>query len=80
MYQIDIGGRVTQRIESALEGMRLEADAAKTPFSGEVRGQSQLYAVLSRVHDVDLELVTGQSKLSADEAGSAPRHVDREER
>ena len=37
MYRICIRGRVTERLGSALEGMRLEAGATEIAFTGEIR-------------------------------------------
>jgi hypothetical protein len=51
MYRIFIRGRVTERLGSALEGMRLEAGATETVFTGEIRDQSLLYGLLDRVCD-----------------------------
>jgi hypothetical protein len=58
VYQISIRGRVTARLGSALEGMRLESGAEETAFIGEIRDQSQLYGLLDRVRDLGLELVS----------------------
>jgi hypothetical protein len=66
MYQICIQGRVTERLGSALEGMRLEAGALGTMFTGEIRDQSQLYGLLDRVRDLGLELVSVQPQPVAD--------------
>jgi len=60
MYRICIRGRVTERLGSALEGMRLEAGGTETAFTGEIRDQSQLYGLLDRVRDLGLELVSVQ--------------------
>ncbi|OBJ53280.1 hypothetical protein A9W95_18530 [Mycobacterium sp. 1423905.2] len=60
MYQICIRGRVTERLGSALEGMRFEAGATETVFTGEIRDQSQLYGLLDRIRDLGLELVSLQ--------------------
>jgi hypothetical protein len=68
MYQICIQGRVTERLGSALEGMRLEAGAIGTMFTGEIRDQSQLYGLLDRVRDLGLELVSVQPQPMADPA------------
>jgi hypothetical protein len=65
-YRICIRGRVTERLGSALEGMRFEAGATITVFSGEIRDQSQLYGLLDRVRDLGLELVSVQPQLAAD--------------
>ena len=66
MYRICIRGRVTERLGSALEGMRLEAGATETVFTGEIRDQSQLYGLLDRVCDLGLELVSVQPQHTAD--------------
>lgn len=66
MYRICIRGRVTERLESAFEGMRLEAGAAETVFTGEIRDQSQLYGLLDRVRDLGLELLSVQPQPAAD--------------
>jgi hypothetical protein len=63
MYRICIRGRVTERLGSALEGMRLEAGATETVFTGEIRDQSQLYGLLDRVRDLGLDLVSVQPQL-----------------
>src|SRR5258708_4622102 len=62
MYRICIRGCVTERIASALEGMRLETGAAEAMFSGEIREQSQLYGLVDRVRDLGLERVSVQQQ------------------
>jgi hypothetical protein len=66
MYRICIRGRVTERLGSALEGMRLEAGEAETVFIGEIRDQSQLYGLLDRVRDLGLELISVQPLPAVD--------------
>jgi hypothetical protein len=66
MCGICIRGCVTERLGSALEGMCLEAGATETVFTGEIRDQSQLYGLLDRVSDLDLELVSVQPQPAAD--------------
>ena len=65
MYEICVRGRVTERLGSALEGMRLEAGPTETVFTGEIRDQSQLYGLLDRVRDLGLELVSVQPQPTA---------------
>jgi predicted YcjX-like family ATPase len=65
MYEIYILGRVTERLGSALEGMRLEAGATETVFTGEIRDQSQLYGLLDRIRDLGLELVSVRPQPAA---------------
>jgi hypothetical protein len=66
IYRICIRGRLTERLGFALEGMRLEAGATETGFTGEIRDQSQLYGLLDRVRDLGLELVSVQPQPAAD--------------
>jgi hypothetical protein len=75
-YQICIRGRVTERLGSALEGMRLEAGGAETVFTGEIRDQSQLYGLLDRVRDLGLELVSVQPEPAADPTTTADSRKD----
>ncbi|OJZ74872.1 hypothetical protein BRW65_06530 [Mycobacterium paraffinicum] len=65
MYRICIRGRLTERLGSALDGMRLEANANESVFTGEIRDQSQLYGLLDRVRDLGLELVSVQPQPAA---------------
>jgi hypothetical protein len=66
MYRISVRGRVSQRLGSAFEGMRLAPGAVETAFTGEIRDQSQLYGLLDRVRDLGLELVSVQPQPAAD--------------
>jgi hypothetical protein len=68
MYQICIRGRVTERLGSALEGMRLEPGVTETAFVGEIRDQSQLYGLLDRVRDLGLELVSVQPQPAVEDS------------
>lgn len=72
MYRICVGGRLTERFGSALDGMRLEASATETVFTGEIHDQSQLYGLVERVHDLGLELISVQPEPAA-----APDSADR---
>lgn len=65
-YRICIRGRVTERLESTLEGMRLESGASETVFTGEIRDQSQLYGLLDRVRGLGLDLVSVLPQPAAD--------------
>ena len=66
MYRICVRGRVTERLGYAFEGMRLQAGATETVFTGEIRDQSQLYGLLDRVRDLGLELDSLQPQPAAD--------------
>ncbi|WP_264062582.1 hypothetical protein [Mycobacterium montefiorense] len=67
---------MTERLGSALEGMRLEAAGTETVFTGEIRDQSQLYGLLDRVRDLGLELISVQPQLAADPTTNA--HIRRD--
>ncbi len=64
-YRICIRGCITERLGSAVEGMRRQAGATETAFTGEIRDQSQLYGLLDRVRDLGLELVSVQPQPAA---------------
>ena len=55
---------MTERLGSALEGMRLETGATAT-VTREVRDQSQLYGLLDRVGGLGLELVSVRPQPAA---------------
>lgn len=74
MYWICIRGGVTERIESAFHGMRLETSATETAvFTGLIRDQSQLHGLLDRVRDLGLELVSAQPEPPAHPVTNHPR-------
>ena len=54
-YRICVRGRVSERLGSALGGMRREAGAIETAFTGEIRYELQLYGLLDRVRDLGLD-------------------------
>lgn len=60
MYEICVRGRLTERLEYALDGMQLKVGGAETVFVGEIRDQSQLYGLLDRVRDLGLDLISAQ--------------------
>ena len=57
-YRICVRGRLTERLGSAFEGMRLEPGNSQTALVGEIRDQSHLYGVLDQVRNLGLELVS----------------------
>lgn len=66
LYRICVRGRVSERLGSAFEGMRLESGTAETGFAGEIRDQSQLFGLIDRVRDLGLELISVQPQRAAD--------------
>jgi hypothetical protein len=56
-YRIILRGRLSQRFESAFEGMALESGPNQTVLVGDVRDQAHLYGLLDRLRDFGIELV-----------------------
>jgi hypothetical protein len=56
-YRITVRGRLTERLASAFEGMRLEPGRGETGLVGEVADQAHLFGLLDRVRNFGLELV-----------------------
>jgi hypothetical protein len=56
-YRIVLRGRLSERFESAFEGMALEGGHNQTVLVGEVRDQAHLYGLLDRLRDFGIELV-----------------------
>jgi len=56
-YRIVLRGRLSERFESAFEGMTLEHGPNQTVLVGDVRDQAQLYGLLERVRDFGIELL-----------------------
>jgi hypothetical protein len=66
-------GRLSERFESAFDGMAQEAGRNQTVLTGEVRDQAHLYGLLDRLRDFGIELVSVQPAGEADDAASASR-------
>jgi hypothetical protein len=56
-YRIVLRGRLSERFESAFDGMAMEAGPNQTVLVGEVRDQAQLYGLLDRLRDFGIELL-----------------------
>ena len=54
--RIRVRGRLTERLASAFDGMRLVRRSGATELVGEVVDQTQLYGLLARIRDLGLEL------------------------
>ena len=72
-YRIVLRGRLSERFESAFEGMALEAGPNQTVLVGEVRDQAHLYGLLDRLRDYGIELVAVQRE-SAGTADTGAEH------
>ena len=56
-YRIVLRGRLSERFESAFDGMALESGPNQTVLVGEVRDQAHLYGLLDRLRDFGIELL-----------------------
>ena len=56
-YRIILRGRLSERFESAFEGMALELGPNQTVLVGDVRDQAHLYGLLDRLRDFGIELI-----------------------
>jgi hypothetical protein len=60
-YRIILRGRLSERFESAFDGMALESGPNQTVLVGDVRDQAQLYGLLDRLRDFGIELIAVES-------------------
>ena len=68
-YRIVLRGRLSERFESAFEGMALESGPNQTVLIGDVRDQAHLYGLLDRLRDFGIELIAVE-KADTREIGS----------
>lgn len=57
-YEIVVRGRLSQRYESAFDGVTLEPGVGETKLRADLADQSQLYGLLNRLRDFGIELVS----------------------
>ncbi len=78
-YRIVLRGRLSERFESAFEGMALEAGPNQTVLVGEIRDQAHLYGLLDRLRDFGIDLVAVEPADTADTGieHSSPRGPSR---
>jgi hypothetical protein len=70
--RITVGGRLSERLAAAFDGMTLVRRSGATELAGEVVDQAQLYGLLARIRDLGLEL------KAVTVAGADPAAPDRE--
>jgi hypothetical protein len=56
-YRVTVRGRVTERLASAFDDMRVEPGEGTTVLVGDVQDQAALYGLLNRLRDFGLDLV-----------------------
>jgi hypothetical protein len=71
-YRIVLRGRLSERFESAFDGMALESGPNQTVLVGDVRDQAHLYGLLDRLRDFGIELIAVES-AGASDIGCEPR-------
>jgi hypothetical protein len=57
-YRIVVKGRLSERFDSAFQGVVLEPLPGGTALTGEFADETQLYGVLDRLRDFGIELVS----------------------
>ena len=74
-YRIVLRVRLSDRFESAFNGMTLEHGPNRTVLTGDVRDQAQLYGLIDRLQEFGIELLAVEPADSSDgglEPGSLP--------
>ena len=70
-YRIVLRGRLSERFESAFDGMSLEHGPNRTMLTGDIHGQAQLYGLIGRLQEFGIELLAVEP-ASAPDCGSEP--------
>ena len=65
-YRIVMRGRLSERFESAFEGMALEPGPNQTVLVGDVRDQAHLYGLLDRLREFGIELLAVEPAGASD--------------
>ena len=71
LFEIRVRGTVPEDVLADAGGMRVVAEPAQTVLRGSVRDQAALQGLLSRLHDLGLELVEVRRLHPAPQAGAA---------
>ena len=56
-YRIVLRGRLSERFESAFDGMSLEHSPNRTVLVGDIRDQAQLYGLIGQLQEFGIELL-----------------------
>jgi hypothetical protein len=68
VYRLTVEGELSDRARPAFEGMTLTRDHGTTVLIGRVNDQAQLQAMLRRVSDLGLTLLSATSLEKPDDA------------
>ena len=74
-YRIVLRGRLSERFESAFDGMTLEHGPNRTVLTGDVRDQAQLYGLIGRLQEFGIELLAvepADAPEDGSESGAGP--------
>ena len=69
-FRIVLRGRLSERFESAFDGMSLEHGPNRTVLTGDVRDQAQLYGLLGRLQEFGIELLAVEPADGPEVGGS----------
>ena len=76
-YRIVLRGWLTERFESAFDGMTLRYGPGQTVLVGEVRDQAHLYRLLDVVRDFGIELLVVEPAEISDGSKAIGSQTDR---
>ena len=65
-YRIVLRGRLSERFESAFDGMTLEHGPNRTVLTGDIRDQAQLYGLIDQLQEFGIELLAVEPADSSD--------------
>jgi len=71
-YRIVLRGRLSERFESAFDGMTLEHGPNRTVLTGDIRDQAQLYGLLGQLQEFGIELLAVEPADRSSEPGLLP--------
>lgn len=76
-YRIVLRGRLSQRFESAFDGMTMQCGPDQTVLVGDVRDQAHLYRLLDVVRDFGIELLVVEPAEISDSGKTIGSQTDR---
>jgi len=71
-YRIVLRGRLSERFESAFDGMSLEHGPNRTVLVGDIRDQAQLYGLLGQLQEFGIELLAVEPADGSGGGGAGP--------
>ena len=72
-YRIVLRGRLSERFESAFDGMALDHGPNRTVLVGDIRDQAQRYGLLGRLQEFGIELLAVTVSSCAPDGPAPPR-------